>query len=48
MEVYRIKDLNFTYPLMDKKALNNINLIINKGEFFNYMWEIRFRKEYFD
>ena len=33
MEVYRIKDLNFTYPLMDKKALNNINLIINKGEF---------------
>ncbi|WMM25821.1 energy-coupling factor transporter ATPase [Tissierella sp. MB52-C2] len=33
MEIYRIKDLNFTYPLMEKKALNNINLIINRGEF---------------
>ncbi|WP_199228838.1 ABC transporter ATP-binding protein [Sporanaerobacter acetigenes] len=33
MEIYRIKDLSFTYPLMKTKALNNINLTINTGEF---------------
>ena len=33
METYRIKDLSFTYPQMDKKALSNINLAIEGGEF---------------
>lgn len=33
METYRIKDLSFTYPQMDKKALSNINLAIDSGEF---------------
>ena len=33
MEVFNIKDLNFTYPLQTKKALQNVNLSIQKGEF---------------
>ena len=33
MEIYKIKDLNFTYPLKDKAALSCINLIIERGEF---------------
>lgn len=33
MEVYRIKDLSFTYPLRDREALSNISLNINSGEF---------------
>lgn len=33
METYRIKDLSFTYPLKDKKALSHINLTIESGEF---------------
>ncbi|MFV0516670.1 MAG: ABC transporter ATP-binding protein [Aminipila sp.] len=33
MELLRIKDLEFSYPGEDKKALKNINLNINSGEF---------------
>ncbi|WP_406241708.1 ATP-binding cassette domain-containing protein [Tissierella carlieri] len=33
MEIYKIENLSFTYPLMEKKALDNINLTINTGEF---------------
>lgn len=33
MEIYRIKNLNFTYPEMEKKALSDINLTIDNGEF---------------
>lgn len=33
MEIYRIKDLNFTYPERTKKALSDINLTIGSGEF---------------
>lgn len=33
MEIFNIKDLDFTYPLKEKKAINNVNLKINKGEF---------------
>lgn len=33
MEIYRIKDLSFYYPQMNKKALSNINLTIGSGEF---------------
>lgn len=33
MEIYRIKGLGFTYPLSGKKALTNIDLNINSGEF---------------
>lgn len=33
MEVITIKDLTFTYPKQSKKALNNINLSVNQGDF---------------
>lgn len=33
MVSYEIKGLSFAYPDMEVKALNNINLIINSGEF---------------
>ncbi len=33
MEIYKIENLSFTYPLMERKALDNINLTINTGEF---------------
>lgn len=33
MEILHIKDLSFTYPGGDKKALENIDLTINAGEF---------------
>ncbi|MBR3791172.1 MAG: ABC transporter ATP-binding protein, partial [Clostridia bacterium] len=33
MEIYNIKNLSFTYPNQDKKALNEINLTVNEGEF---------------
>lgn len=33
MEAYRIEQLSFTYPLMEKKALNGVNLSIDSGEF---------------
>lgn len=33
MECYKIEKLNFTYPKGEKKALDNINLTINNGEF---------------
>ncbi len=33
MEIYKIKDLNFTYPQKDKAVLSNINLSIDSGEF---------------
>ena len=33
MEAYRIKNLNFSYPRANRKALNDINLTIHKGEF---------------
>lgn len=32
MELLQIKNLSFTYPQSDLKALNNINLSINQGE----------------
>ncbi|MCC5909118.1 MAG: ATP-binding cassette domain-containing protein [Clostridiaceae bacterium] len=33
METYRIKNLSFVYPKMEKKVLDNINLQIDGGEF---------------
>ncbi len=33
METFTIRELDFTYPNMNKKALKNINLNINEGEF---------------
>ncbi|MEW8973807.1 MAG: energy-coupling factor transporter ATPase [Tissierellaceae bacterium] len=33
MEAYRIQNLSFTYPLMERKALDNINLTVESGEF---------------
>ncbi|MFR1707716.1 MAG: ABC transporter ATP-binding protein [Clostridium sp.] len=33
MEAFTIEGLNFTYPLKDTLALNNINLTISQGEF---------------
>lgn len=33
MESYKIRNLSFAYPGKDKKALSDINLTINKGEF---------------
>lgn len=33
MEIYRIEDLNFKYPLAESSSLKNINLEINQGEF---------------
>lgn len=33
METFTIERLDFAYPNMSKKALNNINLSINEGEF---------------
>jgi energy-coupling factor transport system ATP-binding protein len=33
MEILRVENLSFTYPNNDKKALNNINFTINKGDF---------------
>lgn len=33
MEILQIKDMSFTYPKSDKKALDGINISIKKGEF---------------
>lgn len=33
MEILQIKDLSFTYPKAEKKALDKINISVNKGEF---------------
>ena len=33
MEIFKIENLCFTYPKKEKKALLDINLTINKGEF---------------
>ena len=33
MEIFAIRDLNFTYPLKDKPALKNINILVNSGDF---------------
>lgn len=33
MEIYRIKNLSFTYPEMEKKAISNVDITINSGEF---------------
>ena len=33
MEVYRIENLTFTYPEREKPALENVSVIIRKGEF---------------
>ncbi|MGL4106542.1 ABC transporter ATP-binding protein [Clostridium sp. LP20] len=33
MEIIKIEELNFTYPLKEKKALDNINLSIENGDF---------------
>lgn len=33
MEIIKIEELNFKYPLRDEKALENINLTINSGDF---------------
>lgn len=34
MEAFEIRNLSFTYPSSEKKALDNINLNIEKGDFF--------------
>ncbi|PYG87395.1 energy-coupling factor transport system ATP-binding protein [Ruminiclostridium sufflavum DSM 19573] len=33
MEIYKIKELSFSYPQKDKEALANINLNVERGEF---------------
>lgn len=33
MESYKIEHLNFTYPNRENKALDNINITVNQGEF---------------
>ncbi len=33
MEIFRVQDLNFTYPLHEKPALHKINLSVEEGEF---------------
>lgn len=33
MEIYRISNLNFTYPLREKPALKKIKLTVEQGEF---------------
>ena len=33
MEIFNIENLSFSYNNSDKKALNNINLTVNKGDF---------------
>lgn len=33
MEIFKITDLSFSYPLQEKLALNNINLDIEQGQF---------------
>ncbi len=33
MEIYKIKDLNFSYPITKKQVLKDINLNIDNGEF---------------
>lgn len=33
MEILKIENFDFTYPLKDKKALNNINLSVREGDF---------------
>ena len=33
MEIINIKDLSFTYPNSEEKALNNVSLSINDGDF---------------
>ena len=33
MEIFKIRDLIFKYPLKDTPALNGVNLSINQGEF---------------
>ena len=31
MEAFKIENLSFAYPLKDKKALDNVNITIGKG-----------------
>lgn len=33
MEIFSIKNLNFTYPNQTEKAINNVNLSVNSGDF---------------
>ena len=33
MEILKIENFYFTYPLKDKKVLNNINLNVKEGDF---------------
>lgn len=33
MEIYRVEDLNFSYPLGRKQVLDNVSFTINQGEF---------------
>lgn len=33
MEIFRIQNLNFTYPMQDVKAIDNLSLTINRGDF---------------
>lgn len=35
MEIYRIENLSFSYPLRESKALDDINLIVESGEFIS-------------
>ena len=33
MESYRVENLSFVYPKRENKALDNINITVNQGEF---------------
>ena len=33
MEIFSVKNLSFTYPQMQAKALDNVNFTVKRGEF---------------
>ena len=33
MEIFSVKNLSFTYPQMQEKALDNVNFTVKRGEF---------------
>ena len=33
MEILKIEDLNFSYPLCEKEALKNISFTVERGDF---------------
>lgn len=44
MEIFSVKNLSFTYPQMQEKALDNVNFTVKRGEFLCYLRSVRLRK----